>query len=107
MALLFLNCSQIKVISMRTPVIDSYTCQRCGNKFSALSKTSFLGFSKVTCRMCREINYGPLRDWIRIAYWIILLSVFIGMPLLFVFLAAYALFKDYKLRHRSAEFLSI
>jgi len=78
--------------------IDAYVCRHCGHEFSSVSSTSFLGFTKASCPECSKVTHGPLRGWARIGYWIFALTAFTGLPLLFIPLIAYALFKDYQLR---------
>lgn len=78
--------------------MNDWYCSRCGYAYQSESGTSFLMFQKSLCPQCKKTNYGPLHRWARITHWLIILSVFIGMPILFIFPSIFALIQDYRAR---------
>jgi len=54
-------------------------CEKCGIKFRATPKHSFLGFQKLTCTSenCKEKFIYPLTSGYRITYWILFILMII------------------------------
>jgi hypothetical protein len=96
----------------------STRCEHCGAEFSAVPKTSFLGFRKLKCPSCLKVVTLPMSTGYRVAFLILGLFFAVGMlsttindgsvgiPGLIPFLAALALFRDAKMRRAQVARLS-
>ena len=96
----------------------STKCEHCGAEFTAVARTSFLGFRKLKCPSCLKVVTLPMSAGYRIAFLIVGLFFAVGMlsttindgsvgiPGLIPFLAALALFQDAKMRRAQVARLS-